>query len=650
MTRDALSPCPFSSSAAGGRRAPARLWLALSTLLMLGACASNNRAPVEVREAGLPPPSAPVSAASSDPVKPLPGIENLGKPGYYAVKPGDTLIRIGLENGQNWKDLVRWNNLENPNIIEVGQVLRVVPPGTDPSIAGTRPVAAPRVEARPLDAPRVPEAAAAPASAPVAVAPNPVAIASPAPPRDGDDNLSWAWPANGTVVTAFDEGRNKGLAIAGRPGDPVLASADGRVVYAGSGLRGYGNLVILKHNNTYLTAYAHNQTLLVKEDQAVRRGQKIAEMGSTDADRVQLHFEIRRQGKPIDPARLLPPRGPQCLSTGAAMPAMYRSSEEDGAPNGPGTAGDLAAGLGLPEGTSDPVDAKTAALDAGEPESGNTLQAYLREIRRTPLLTPAQEFEVASRARAGDFKARQAMIEHNLRLVVSIAKNYLGRGLPMTDLIEEGNLGLMHSIGKFDPDRGFRFSTYATWWIRQGIERALVQQSRLVRLPVHVVRDLNRVLRTRRRLEAARTGSAEVAIGAEQIAAALDRPMQEVVDLLRYAESPTSLDAPMDPTADAAGESLMDMVADDGAADPLNLTLVHELERLLEDGLDQLSDREREVLSGRYGLCDREPETLEVLSERLGLTRERIRQIQLEALLKLRRNMQRHGVNRDALF
>ena len=332
------------------------------------------------------------------------------------------------------------------------------------------------------------------------------------------------------------------------------------------------------------------------------------------------------------------------------MPAMYRSSEEDGAPNGPGTVGNLAAGLGLPEGTSEPVDAKTAALDAGEPESGNTLQAYLREIRRTPLLTPAQEFEVSSRARAGDFKARQAMIEHNLRLVVSIAKNYLGRGLPMTDLIEEGNLGLMHSIGKFDPDRGFRFSTYATWWIRQGIERALVQQSRLVRLPVHVVRDLNRVLRTRRRLEAARTGSAEVAIGAEQIAAALDRPMQEVVDLLRYAESPTSLDAPMDPTADAAGESLMDMVADDGAADPLNLTLVHELERLLEDGLDQLSDREREVLSGRYGLCDREPETLEVLSERLGLTRERIRQIQLEALLKLRRTMQRHGVNRDALF
>jgi RNA polymerase nonessential primary-like sigma factor len=332
------------------------------------------------------------------------------------------------------------------------------------------------------------------------------------------------------------------------------------------------------------------------------------------------------------------------------MSAMNRSNPEDGAPRSPAADEEHEPGAGLGQVHPDPVDERLAAVDAGEPESGNTLQAYLREIRRTPLLTPAQEFEVASRARSGDFEARQAMIEHNLRLVVSIAKNYLGRGLPMGDLIEEGNLGLMHSIGKFDPDRGFRFSTYATWWIRQGIERALVQQSRLVRLPLHVVRDLNRVLRTRRRLEAERLEPFDKVIGAEQIAAALDRPTQEVVDLLRHAESPTSLDAPRDPGADAAGESLLDTVADDGAADPLNLTLVHELERLLEDGLHELSEREREVLSGRYGLSDREPETLEVLSERLGLTRERIRQIQLEALLKLRRNMQRHGVNRDALF
>ena len=136
----------------------------------------------------------------------------------------------------------------------------------------------------------------------------PVPIAAPASAREGDENVNWGWPASGSIVSAFDEGRNKGLAIAGRAGDPVFASADGRVVYAGSGLRGYGNLVILKHNNTYLTAYAHNQSLLVKEDQTVKRGQKIAEMGSTDAERVQLHFEIRKQGKPIDPAKLLPSR------------------------------------------------------------------------------------------------------------------------------------------------------------------------------------------------------------------------------------------------------------------------------------------------------------------------------------------------------
>ena len=258
------------------------------------------------------PNTAPLAPVPTEVVKPPPGIENLGKPGYYAVKPGDTLIRIGLENGQNWKDLVRWNGLENPNLIEVGQVLRVVPPGVDASLAGTRPVVTAKLETRPLD-PRAAASAASGASAPTPVvapapAPAPVPMAAPTPPREGDDDVNWAWPANGNVVTAFDEGRNKGLAIAGKAGDPVLASADGRVVYAGSGLRGYGNLVILKHNNTYLTAYAHNQTLLVKEDQAVRRGQKIAEMGSTDSDRVQLHFEIRKQGKPIDPSKLLPAR------------------------------------------------------------------------------------------------------------------------------------------------------------------------------------------------------------------------------------------------------------------------------------------------------------------------------------------------------
>ena len=290
-------------------------------------------------------------------------------------------------------------------------------------------------------------------------------------------------------------------------------------------------------------------------------------------------------------------------------------------------------------------------LTAGEPELGNTLQAYLREIRRAPLFTPEQEHETATRARQGDFEARQAMIEHNLRLVVSIAKNYLGRGLPMPDLIEEGNLGLMHSISKFEPERGFRFSTYASWWVRQSIERAIMHQARLVRLPVHIVRELNHVLKARRALEAvaASRGTSDQPVRIEDVAAAVGRPVREVSDLLKYAEQPTSLDAPLD-RSEGSAESLLDGVADDGASDPMSLTLGNEVELLLRHGLDELNAREREVVTGRYGLGDREPETLEVLAERLGLTRERVRQIQQEALVKLKRRMARDGVDRDSIF
>ena len=200
---------------------------------------------------------------------------------------------------------MRWNNLENPDLIEVGQVLRVTPlagPGTA-EVAAVRPVT-------PASGSPVPSAQAASESRPgFAVTPAPPAPATPGRAVDAaEDDLPWAWPTAGapTVLAGFDEARNKGLDIGGKAGDPVLASADGRVVYAGAGLRGYGNLIILKHNNTYLTAYAHNQALLVKEDQAVRRGQKIAEMGNSDADRVKLHFEIRKQGKPVDPSKYLP--------------------------------------------------------------------------------------------------------------------------------------------------------------------------------------------------------------------------------------------------------------------------------------------------------------------------------------------------------
>ncbi len=293
--------------------------------------------------------------------------------------------------------------------------------------------------------------------------------------------------------------------------------------------------------------------------------------------------------------------------------------------------------------------ARPIELPAGEGDVGNTLQTYLREIRKAPLLTPQEEYDTAVRARAGDFLARQSMIERNLRLVVSIAKNYLGRGLPMTDLIEEGNLGLMHAIGKFEPERGFRFSTYASWWIRQNIERAIMHQARLVRLPVHIVRELNQVLKARRALEAenAHGPEGERPVRVEAIAASVGRPVGEVAELLKFAEQPASLDAPLERDA---GESMLDTVADDQAVDPLGLTLSREIGQLLDSGLAELNEREREVLAGRYGLRDREPETLEVLAERMGLTRERIRQIQQEALLKLKRRMIRHGVDRDSVF
>ncbi|MFM2241087.1 MAG: hypothetical protein RJA69_2461 [Pseudomonadota bacterium] len=272
-------------------------WCALA---WLAGCAQAPQRPAPVEERRAP------GAASSRPATPAassaaasPSDNNNGKPGYYAVRPGDTLIKIGLDHGQNWRDLVRWNNLDNPNVIEKGQVLRVAPPPGEEGVV-VRPIV--RNNATLPTPPGQPPAqqSAQPAAAP------PAAGATPAAVDAAEDSLNFIWPSSGQVLASFDDPKNKGLDIAGKAGDAVMAAADGRVVYAGSGLRGYGNLVIIKHNNVFLTAYAHNQSLLVKEDQVVKRGQKIAEMGNTDTDQVKLHFEIRRQGKPVDPARYLP--------------------------------------------------------------------------------------------------------------------------------------------------------------------------------------------------------------------------------------------------------------------------------------------------------------------------------------------------------
>ena len=323
----------FTPSTLQGARRQRRLWQPLLTAVLCGtlliACASKiplNKAPVEeksinarsatVTDAPTKPtatvtPTSAVNAASPTAVS-KPGAENAGKPGYYTVVQGDTLIHIGLENGQGWRDLARWNNLDNPNRIEVGQVLRVWPPGTETAETGvvTRPVTAanitpvaagasapkPAVSANVARAP----ASAASASSAGNITPPPVAVV--------DDNLPWAWPAEGSVLRAFDEGGNKGVDIGGAAGAPVLAALDGKVVYVGAAVRGYGNLIIIKHNATYLSAYGHNQTILVKEDQTVHKGQKIAEMGNSDTDKVKLHFEIRRLGKPVDPSKYLPSR------------------------------------------------------------------------------------------------------------------------------------------------------------------------------------------------------------------------------------------------------------------------------------------------------------------------------------------------------
>ena len=276
-----------------------RFWLGGLALALLAGCNTPPRvpAPVESRSvSGRPASPAPSSMSSTAPdvpaastsAKPMPGAENAGKPGFYTVQRGDTLTRIALDNGQSWRDLALWNSLSNVNLIEVGQVLRVAPPNaiTEASGVVVQPMG-PATQAAPKPLPQA-------QTQPTQAAP--------------DKGFAFSWPAIRQVIGNFDEVKNKGLDIAGQAGDPILAAADGQVVYAGAGLRGYGNLIILKHNNTFLTAYAHNQALLVKEDQQVRKGQKIAEMGKTDADRVKLHFEIRRQGKPVDPAKFLPAR------------------------------------------------------------------------------------------------------------------------------------------------------------------------------------------------------------------------------------------------------------------------------------------------------------------------------------------------------
>lgn len=272
-------------------------------------------------------------------------------------------------------------------------------------------------------------------------------------------------------------------------------------------------------------------------------------------------------------------------------------------------------------------------------------QIYLIEIGATPLLKPKEELRLAREMRAGNFAARQRMIEANLRLVVSIAKHYQNRGIPFDDLIEEGNLGLIHALEKFDPERGFRLSTYATWWIRQNIERAIMDHSRTIRLPVHVVKELNCVLRTLRKFQA--DGDDDPHADIDQAARLLDKPVEEIRQLLKLNERTLSLDAPLENDPEL---SIGDAIADEQSADPEQKYEQAEIKHHVAGWVSQLTGKQRIVIEQRYGLNGYEVCKLDNVADELGVTRERVRQIQIEALAHLRRRVSREGVTHDAVF
>lgn len=271
-------------------------------------------------------------------------------------------------------------------------------------------------------------------------------------------------------------------------------------------------------------------------------------------------------------------------------------------------------------------------------------QLYLNEIGFSPLLTAEEEVYYSRLAQSGEESGRKRMIESNLRLVVKIARRYINRGLPLLDLIEEGNLGLIRAVEKFDPERGFRFSTYATWWIRQTIERAIMNNTRTIRLPIHVVKELNVYLRAAREL----TQSLDHEPTAEDIARLLDKPVADVQKMLGLNERMSSIDSPMAANSD---KTLVETIADDNVGlDPETTLQDDDLNASIDMWLSELSEKQREVVVRRFGLRGHETNTLEEVGREIGLTRERVRQIQVEALRRMREIMEKQGLSANALF
>lgn len=285
--------------------------------------------------------------------------------------------------------------------------------------------------------------------------------------------------------------------------------------------------------------------------------------------------------------------------------------------------------------TTKEFDVSSKSLDA--------TQLYLGEIGFSPLLTAEEEVLYARRALRGDEAARKRMIESNLRLVVKISRRYSNRGLALLDLIEEGNLGLIRAVEKFDPERGFRFSTYATWWIRQTIERALMNQTRTIRLPIHVVKELNIYLRTAREL----SQKLDHEPTAEEIASELDKPVDDVSKMLRLNERISSVDTPIGGEGEKA---LLDIIPDINNSDPEVSTQDDDIKLSLIHWLDELNPKQKEVLARRFGLLGYEPSTLEEVGREINLTRERVRQIQVEGLRRLREILVKQGLNMESLF